>query len=50
MKDLFYPYTFIALMVDHYSDLVDRARNDKELEVRLDGWFYWQSLLIAYKN
>jgi hypothetical protein len=36
----------ICSLIDHYETLVKEARNDKELEVRLQGWFYYKSLLI----
>jgi hypothetical protein len=46
----FIPYTFICAMIDHYEHLVNTARNDKELEVRLENWFYWESELIKMAN
>jgi hypothetical protein len=47
---MIYPYTFIAFMVDHYSDLVEQSRSAKELDVRLEAWLYWKTMLINYSN
>lgn len=43
-----FPYTFICQRIDHYEQLVHEARDRDELELRLEYWFYWQSLLIKY--
>jgi hypothetical protein len=47
---MIYPYTFIAFMVDHYSDLCETARSRDEYSFRLDQWFYYKSLLIQYQQ
>jgi protoheme ferro-lyase len=45
-----YPYTFIAFMCDHYETLVEQSRSAKELDVRLEAWLYWKTMLINYSN
>jgi protoheme ferro-lyase len=41
-----YSYVFIAFMCDHYETLVEQSRSAKELDVRLEAWMYWKTLLI----
>jgi hypothetical protein len=44
------PYTFIAYQVDKYERLVEQSRSRKELDVRLEAWVYWKTLLIQYEQ
>jgi hypothetical protein len=45
-----YPYTHCASMVDHYSLLIDLARNDEERSERARLLVYWQEELLKSKN
>jgi hypothetical protein len=42
------PYTFICYQVDKYERLVEQSRSRKELDFRIDQWFYWQTELVKY--
>jgi hypothetical protein len=45
-----YPYTFICYQVDKYERLVEQSRSRNELDVRLDAWLMWKTMLINYSN
>jgi hypothetical protein len=47
---MIYPYTYIAYQVDKYERLVEQSRSRKEMEVRMENWFYWKTLLIQYQQ
>jgi hypothetical protein len=45
-----YPYIYVAYQVDKYETLVQQSRSAKELDVRLEAWMYWKTMLINYSN
>jgi hypothetical protein len=45
-----YSYVFICYQVDKYERLVEQSRSAKELDVRLEAWLMWKTMLINYSN
>jgi hypothetical protein len=43
-------YVFVAFMIDHYSALIPKSRNDREKKFRIASLFYYQKQLAEVLN